>query len=94
MSENNKNQGGGLDFFGKYLTIWVALCIIIGVAIGQFLPAIPETLDRFTYAEVSMPIAILIWLMIYPMMLKIDFSRIVESVKNPNGHKLTRESNT
>ena len=93
MSENNKKQDGGLDFFGKYLTIWVALCIIIGVAIGQFLPAIPETLDRFTYAEVSMPIAVLIWLMIYPMMLKIDFSSIVEAAKKPKGLTVTCVSN-
>ena len=60
----------GIGFFEKYLTIWVALCIIIGIAVGQWLPAIPQALSKFEYANVSIPVAILIWLMIYPMMLK------------------------
>lgn len=63
----------GIGFFEKYLTIWVALCIIIGITVGQWLPAIPQTLSKFEYANVSIPVAILIWLMIYPMMLKVDF---------------------
>ena len=50
----------GIDFFEKYLTIWVALCIIIGIAVGQWLPAIPQTLSKFEYANVSIPVAILI----------------------------------
>ena len=54
----------GIGFFEKYLTIWVALCIIIGIAVGQWLPAIPQTLSKFKYANVSIPVAILIWLMI------------------------------
>ncbi|MCC0650902.1 arsenic resistance protein, partial [Clostridioides sp. ZZV15-6598] len=60
------DKKGGLSVFEKYLTIWVALCIIIGVAIGVYLPQISKTLDKFTYAQVSIPVAILIWLMIYP----------------------------
>ncbi len=68
----------GIGFFERYLTIWVALCIVIGMAIGQYLPAIPQTLSKFEYANVSIPVAILIWLMIYPMMLKVDF----QSIKN------------
>jgi len=63
----------------------VALCIVIGVAIGQFIPTVPQTLSKFEYANVSIPVAILIWLMIYPMMLKIDFSSIVEATKKPRG---------
>jgi arsenite transporter len=59
----------GLGFFERYLSIWVFLCIVIGVAIGQLIPAIPDTLTQFTYAEVNIPIAILIWFMIYPMMI-------------------------
>jgi len=93
MSEKEQKQGGGLDFFGKYLTIWVGLCIVIGVAIGQLLPMIPETLSRFEYAEVSIPVAILIWLMIYPMMLKIDFSSIIEATKKPKGLTVTCVTN-
>lgn len=79
MANEIKKKDGGLDFFGRYLTIWVALCIIVGVAIGQMFPAFPKTLSKFEYAQVSIPVAILIWLMIYPMMLKIDFSSKVES---------------
>jgi len=92
MSQENKKQGG-LDFFGRYLTLWVALCIIIGVAIGQLFPAIPQTLSKFEYAQVSIPVAILIWLMIYPMMLKIDFSSIVEATKKPKGLTVTCVTN-
>ena len=86
-------ENKGLGFFEKYLTLWVAACIIIGVAIGQFIPAIPETLGKFEYANVSIPVAILIWLMIYPMMLKIDFSSIVRATKKPKGLIVTCTTN-
>ncbi len=65
-----------LGFFERYLTIWVALCIVGGIVVGQLIPALPEVMARFTYAEVSIPVAILIWLMIYPMMVQIDFASI------------------
>ena len=74
MSNNN----AGIGFFEKYLTVWVALCMVAGVLIGQFLPGIPAFLGRFEYYQVSVPVAVLIWLMIYPMMMKVDF----ESVRN------------
>lgn len=93
MSENIEQKGKGLGFFEKYLTIWVAGCIVLGVAIGQFLPIIPDTLRRWEYARVSIPVAILIWLMIYPMMLKIDFSSIVQATKRPKGIILTCTTN-
>ncbi|ERJ11230.1 ACR3 family arsenite efflux transporter [Haloplasma contractile] len=81
----------GISFFERYLTVWVALCIIVGVLIGQFIPVIPNTLGKppFTYEQISIPIAVLIWLMIYPMMLKIDFSSIVKATKNPKGLTVT-----
>ncbi|HKL10574.1 MAG TPA: ACR3 family arsenite efflux transporter [Clostridia bacterium] len=78
-----------MGVFGRYLTLWVALCIVAGVAVGRFIPAVPETLSRFEYANVSIPVAILIWLMIYPMMLKIDFHSIVEATKKPKGLTVT-----
>jgi arsenite transporter len=92
MKKETKEKGG-LGIFGRYLTIWVALCIVVGVAIGQMIPAIPDTLSKFEYAQVSIPIAILIWLMIYPMMLKIDFSSIVEATKKPKGLTITCVTN-
>lgn len=79
----------GIGFFERYLTIWVTICIIIGVSIGQFFPIVPEILSQFEYAQVSIPVAILIWLMIYPMMLKIDFKSIVAATKKPKGLILT-----
>ncbi len=83
----------GMSFFDRYLTIWVALCIIIGVAIGKLLPIVPETLGKFEYANVSIPIAVLIWIMIFPMMLKIDFKSVVDAVKMPKGLTITLTSN-
>ncbi len=89
--ETKKNTGIG--FFERYLTLWVALCMVAGVLIGQFLPGIPAFLGRFEYANVSIPIAILIWLMIYPMMLKVDFQSIKNVGKNPKGLFVTWVTN-
>lgn len=83
----------GIGFFERYLTLWVALCIVVGIAIGQFLPMIPDTLSRFEYANVSVPVAILIWLMIYPMMLKVDFQSIKNVGKRPKGIMITCVTN-
>ncbi|WBW96669.1 ACR3 family arsenite efflux transporter [Oceanirhabdus sp. W0125-5] len=93
MSIKEKKQKAGISFFEKYLTIWVALCIVVGVAIGHFVPVIPDTLSKFEYAQVSIPVAILIWLMIYPMMLKIDFTSIVNATKKPKGLTITCVTN-
>lgn len=82
-----------LGVFEKYLSLWVFLCIVLGVLIGKFLPIIPEVLSKFEYAHVSLPIAILIWIMIYPMMLKIDFSCITGCFKQPKGLTITLVSN-
>lgn len=91
--ENNIKTSDEMGIFGRYLTLWVALCIVVGVMIGKFLPIIPLTLSRFDYANVSIPVAILIWLMIYPMMLKIDFTSIVEATKKPKGLTITCVTN-
>ncbi len=79
----------GIGFFAKYLSLWVALCIALGVAIGYFLPGVPAFLGQFEYARVSIPVAILIWLMIYPMMLKVDFSSIKNAGRKPKGLVIT-----
>ena len=78
-----------ISVFQKYLTVWVILCMVIGVLIGKFLPQIPEFLNRFEYAKVSIPMTILIWLMIYPMMMKVDFQSIRNVGKNPKGLFIT-----
>lgn len=92
MSKQN-NQTTGIGFFQKYLSLWVALCMVAGVLIGQFLPGIPAFLNRFEYAKVSIPMAVLIWLMIYPMMMKVDFQSIKNVGKNPKGLFLTWVTN-
>lgn len=79
----------GISFFDRYLTLWVAICIVAGIALGKLLPIVPETLGKYEYANVSIPIAILIWIMIFPMMLKIDFASIVDAVKMPKGLTIT-----
>ena len=83
----------GIGFFERYLTIWVALCIVVGIAIGQYIPAIPKTLSKLEYANVSIPVAILIWLMIYPMMLKVDFQSVKNVGKRPRGIIVTCVTN-
>lgn len=86
-------QPAGISFFEKYLTLWVVLCMGAGILIGQFLPGIPDFLSRFEYAKVSIPIAVLIWLMIYPMMLKVDFQSVRDVGKNPRGLYITWATN-
>jgi len=79
----------GINFFQKYLTIWVALSMITGVLIGRYLPVIPQFFGRFEYAQISIPTAILIWVMIYPMMMKVDFQSVKNVGKNPKSLYVT-----
>lgn len=81
----SKEKNIGISFFERYLTIWVILCMVSGVLVGKFIPAIPDFLQQFEYANVSIPVAILIWLMIYPMMMKVNFKSIKDVGKNPKG---------
>jgi len=83
----------GISTFERYLTLWVFICMVIGVLIGVYLPAIPQFLGNFEYANVSVPVAILIWLMIYPMMLKVDFKSIKKVGENPRGLIITWVTN-
>ena len=82
MAAKNK---AGISVFQKYLTVWVILCMVVGVLTGRFLPQIPAFLNQFEYARVSIPMAILIWVMIYPMMMKVDFRSIKNVGRNPKG---------
>ena len=89
----SKQKNSGIGLFEKYLTLWVVICMVVGVLIGKFLPAVPDFLSQFEYAQVSIPIAILIWLMIYPMMMKVDFASIKNVGKNPKGLFVTWVTN-
>lgn len=75
----------GISFFQRYLTLWVLLCMVVGVAIGYALPAVPAFLDTLQVMGISIPIAILIWVMIYPMMMKVDFQSIKAVGRQPKG---------
>jgi ACR3 family arsenite transporter len=78
-----------LSFFERYLTLWVIFCIIAGVVIGKMFPAGVNFLSKLEISSVNIPVAILIWLMIYPMMVQIDFSSIVKAGKKPKGLVIT-----
>ncbi|MCH5258347.1 MAG: ACR3 family arsenite efflux transporter [Lachnospiraceae bacterium] len=80
-----KEDNVGINSFQRYLTVWVFLCMVVGVLLGHFIPALPSLLGRFEYARISIPMAILIWIMIYPMMLKVDFNSVRNVGKNPKG---------
>jgi ACR3 family arsenite transporter len=65
-----------MTLFERYLTLWVALCIIAGIAFGHMLPGVFHALGAATVAEVNLPVAVLVWLMIVPMLLKIDLAAL------------------
>ena len=83
----NKKQG--ISSFQRNLTWWVLGCTLVWVLIGRFIPAIPDNLGRLEISGISIPIAILIWVMIYPMMMKVDFRSVKQVGKNPKGLFLT-----
>ena len=82
-------QKRNIGFFEKYLTLWVALCIAGGIVIGHFAGDSMQVLSEIEVFKVNIPVAILIWLMIYPMMLQVDFSSIKNVGKKPKGLILT-----
>ena len=65
-----------MSTFERYLTVWVALCIILGIALGQFFPSVFHVIGSAEIAKVNLPVAVLIWLMIIPMLVKIDFAAL------------------
>jgi arsenite transporter len=81
-----------LDFFERYLTVWVLLCMGAGIALGKLLPELTANLSKLEFgrgSQVNVPIGVLLWLMIYPMMLKVDFSAIGGIAKKPKGLMIT-----
>jgi|TARA_B110000879_G_scaffold51525_1_gene73169 ACR3 family arsenite transporter len=79
----------GIGFFEKYLTVWVLLCIVVGIAIGAVAGEGIQIISSLEIAHVNIPVAILVWLMIYPMMVQIDFGSLKEVSKNVKGLGLT-----
>lgn len=78
-----------MGIFERYLSVWVALCIITGVLLGNVFPGVFQTIAALEYGQINLVVAVLIWLMIYPMMVQIDFSAIKDVGKKPKGLILT-----
>lgn len=86
------DQSKRMNVFERYLTLWVALCMVAGVVLGKSFPGFIDALREMEFgseSQINIPIAILIWLMIYPMMLKIDFASIARVGKKPRGLLVT-----
>lgn len=81
----NKKEILGISFFERYLTIWVLLCMATGILIGRFMPMVRTVLESMQIGGQNIPLAILMWIMIYPMMLKIDFKSIKNVGRHPSG---------
>ena len=78
-----------MGLFERYLSLWVALCIATGVTLGNLLPGVFSSVAALEYAHVNLPVALLIWIMIYPMMIQVDFSAVKDAGKKPKGLILT-----
>lgn len=92
-TEHEPDIRSGMGLFERWLTVWVGLAIIAGITLGQFAPAIPDALSRYEYAQVSIPVAVLIWAMIFPMMVQIDFASILGVRRQPRGLIITTTVN-
>ncbi len=84
-----EHQEYELSFFHKYLSVWVALCILIGIGLGRVIPGAAEFLSEIQVEQVNIPIAVLLFAMMYPIMLQIDFGEVVNAVKAPKAVILT-----
>lgn len=84
-----KSAGATMGFFERYLTVWVALCIIAGIGLGHLMPQAFQTIGRLEIAKINIPVAILLWLMIVPMLLKIDLKALKGVSKHWRGISVT-----
>ena len=87
--ERVKPKERNLSFFEKYLTLWVLLCITLGILLGKIAPGIAQSLDNLSLHNVSIPIAVCLFFMMYPIMVKIDFAEVIKAGKTPRPVFLT-----
>lgn len=78
-----------MNFFERYLTAWVALCIVVGIALGQWQPELFQAIGQLEYAQVNLPVGLLIWVMIIPMLVKVDFGALHEVRQHIKGISVT-----
>ena len=81
--------GAPMSVFERYLTVWVFLCIVVGIALGQMLPGVFQAIGRMEVAQVNLPVGVLIWVMIIPMLVKVDFSALHEVRQHVKGIGVT-----
>ncbi len=81
--------GASMSVFERYLTVWVFLCIVVGIALGQMFPAVFQTIGRLEVANVNLPVGVLIWVMIIPMLVKVDFGALHEVRRHVKGIGVT-----
>ena len=81
--------GAPMSFFERYLTIWVFLCIVTGIVFGQFAPTLFQAIGRMEVAQVNLPVGLLIWVMIIPMLVKVDFGALAEMKQHVRGIGVT-----
>lgn len=87
--EPGRVVSGGIGFFEKWLSVWVALCIVAGIALGSLLPGVFGMLAGIEYASVNLVVAVLIWAMVFPMMVNVDFASLRHIGDRPKGLVLT-----
>ena len=78
-----------MNIFERFLTVWVFLCIVVGIALGQWLPDVFQTIGRLEVAQVNLPVGLLIWVMIIPMLMKVDFSALGQVRQHMRGIGVT-----
>ncbi len=82
-------SGSPMSVFERYLTLWVAICIIVGIVLGQWLPGLFQTIGRLEVAQVNLPVGLLIWVMIIPMLVKVDFGALGQVRRHVRGIGVT-----
>ncbi|MEQ9258006.1 MAG: ACR3 family arsenite efflux transporter [Roseovarius sp.] len=89
MTDTTQASPGGMGLFERYLTVWVALAMIVGIAIGTLAPGLVEAVSAAEVASINLVVAVLVWAMIYPMMVGVDFRTVSEVARQPKGLILT-----
>ena len=84
-----KQAGAPMSVFERYLTVWVFLCIVTGIGLGQMAPGVFQTIGRMEVAKVNLPVGLLIWVMIIPMLVKVDFGALHEVRQHMKGIGVT-----
>lgn len=93
MNHHVRKATSGLGIFEKFLTVWVLICMIVGIGLGKAIPTLIHTIGHFSLAQVNIPIAFLIWLMIIPMLIRVDLREIKHVTKHWRGIWITLSIN-